>query len=81
MKVNTKYIKAKTIIDNITNLNRDRKNISQALSSPVLSCTIDYGSGGCVPIYNVNLMLEILKGQLELIEKELIKYYNELEKL
>ena len=81
MKVNTKYIKAKTIIDSITNLDRDRKNILQALDSTVLSCTIDYGSGGYVPIYNISSISKILKVQLELVEEELIKYYNELEKL
>jgi hypothetical protein len=81
MKVNTKYIKAKAIIDSITHLERDRRNILQALDSPVLSCTIDYGSGGCVPIYNIDSISNILKVQLELVEEELIKYYNELEKL
>lgn len=81
MITNIKYQKAKRIIDNISRLDHDKKNISQALSSPVLSCTIDYGSGAYVPIYNVDLMLKLLNTQLELIEEELVKYYNELEEL
>jgi len=81
MITNIKYQKAKRIIDNITRLDYDKKNILQALKSTVLSCTIDYGSGGSVPIYSVDFMLKILNGQLELIEEDLVKYYNELEEL
>jgi hypothetical protein len=81
MITNIKYQKAKRIIDNITRLDYDKKNILQALRSPVISCTIDYGSGGSVPIYSVDIMLKILNGQLELIEEDLVKYYNELEEL
>lgn len=81
MITNIKYQKAKRIIDNISRLDNDKKNISQALSSPVLSCTISYGSGGNVHILSMKIMLGLLSAQLELIEEELVKYYNELEEL
>jgi hypothetical protein len=80
MLTSIKYLNVKGIIENITRLDRDRKNILKALESPVLSCTISYGSGGSVSLYDVDFMLKILNGQLKLIEEELIKYCNELEK-